>query len=280
MPPVRFLDHLASFPDHSMRTPRLPAAVLLASVAAAAPLDAQQRDPDAFRRDTPLAAGRTVHVHNVNGGISAARGGGDRVEVRAEKQWRRGDPDDVRIVQRTAANGDLVVCALWNDAECTDRGIRGGRSRWTNRNDVSVAFTVRVPDGVHLALHTVNGGVTADGVSGMVDAETVNGGITVRSTGGPVRAETVNGSIRATMGALGRDDLRYETVNGSITLELPADASAELDLQTVNGRVSTEFPVTLQGRLSRKELRGTVGSGGRRIKAEAVNGSITLRRPG
>jgi hypothetical protein len=261
-----------------MRPPRLFTATLL--LAAAAPLGAQQRDPDAFRQDTPLAAGRTVHLHNVNGGISAARAGGDRVEVRAEKQWRRGDPASVRIEQRTAANGDLVVCVLWYEAECTDRGIRGGRTRWNNRDDVSVAVTVRVPDGVHLDLHTVNGGVTAEGVAGMVDAETVNGSITARSTGGPVRAETVNGSIRATLGALGRDDLRYKAVNGSITLELPADANAALVLETVNGSVSTDFPVTVQGRLSRKSLRGTVGNGGRRIEASTVNGSITLRRPG
>lgn len=262
-----------------MTARRLLACSLLLS-AHAATAHAQRRDPDAFRHEAPLAAGRTVHIHNVNGGISAAPGGSDRAEVRAEKQWRRGDPDAVRIVQRTAANGDLVVCALWNDAECTDRGIRGGSKNWDNRNDVSVAFTVRVPDGVHLDLHTVNGGVTAEGVAGMVDAETVNGSITARSTGGPVRAETVNGSIRATLGALGRDDLRYKAVNGSITLEIPADANAELALETVNGSVSTDFPVTVQGRLSRKSLRGTVGSGGRRIEASTVNGSITLRRPG
>jgi hypothetical protein len=253
---------------------------LLLSAMAALPARAQQRDPDAFRLDAPLGAGRTVHIHDVNGTITAARASGDRVEVRAETRWRRGDPDAVRIVQRTAANGDLVVCALWHDAECTDNGIRGGRRRWTDRNDVSVAFTVRVPDGVHVDLHTVNGGVTAEGVTGMVDVETVNGSITARSTGGPVRAETVNGSIRATLGKLGGDDLRYETVNGSITLELPADANAAVALETVNGSVSTDLPVTVQGRISRKALRGTIGRGGPLVKAETVNGSITVRPAG
>ncbi|MEN9816493.1 MAG: hypothetical protein RLZ32_373 [Gemmatimonadota bacterium] len=253
---------------------------LLLSAAPAVPLGAQQRDPDAFRQETALAAGRTVHVHNVNGGITASRAPGALVEVRGEKQWRRGDPGSVRIVQRTAANGDLVVCVLWYEAECTDRGIRGGRSRWNNRDDVSVRVALRVPDGVQVQLHTVNGGVTVEGIAGAVEAETVNGSILARSTGGPVRAETVNGSITATMGALGGDDLRYETVNGSIILELPDEANATLALETVNGRVSTDLPVTVQGRVSRKALRGTLGRGGPQVKAETVNGSITVRRAG
>lgn len=256
------------------------ASALLLSAVAPLPARAQQRDPDAFRLDAPLGAGRTVHIHDVNGSIAVTRGSGERVEVRGEKQWRRGNPADVRIVQRTAANGDLVVCALWNNAECTDRGITGGKGRWNDRNDVSVAFTVRVPDGVHVQLHTVNGGVTVEGIAGAVEAESVNGSITARSTGGPVRAETVNGSIRATLGKLGGDALRYETVNGSITLELPADANAALALETVNGSVSTDLPVTVQGRVSRKQLRGTLGRGGPQVQAETVNGSITVRRAG
>jgi hypothetical protein len=258
----------------------LAAAVLLPFVVTA-PVDAQSRDADAFRYTGALAAGRTVHIHNLNGEITVTRGG-DQLEIRAEKRWRRGDPDDVRIVQVAGANGDVVVCALWNDAECTADGIRGRSTRrgWNDRNDVAVEFTLRVPDGVHVDLRTVNGGVTAEGLTGTVDASTVNGSITARSTGGPVHAQTVNGSIRATMGALGRDDLRYETVNGAITLELPANADADLDLSTVNGGVSTDFPVTIQGAISRKRLRGTVGNGGRLLKASTVNGGITLKRAG
>jgi len=257
------------------------AAALLLPVLTVSPAHAQERDPDAFRFSGALASGRTVHLHNVNGNIEVERSSGSQVEIRAEKRWRRGDPDDVQIAQVAGRNGDLIVCALWNDAECSEDGIRSRRNtNWNNRNDVSVHFTVRVPDGVHVTLKTVNGGVTAEGLTGTVMATTVNGSITARSTGGPVHAKTVNGSIRATMGALGRDDLRYETVNGGITLELPANANAELDLSTVNGGVSTDFPVTVQGTISRKRLRGSVGDGGRLLKASTVNGGISLKRAG
>ncbi len=255
------------------------AAVMLTAVATPASAHAQQRESDAFSYTGAVSAGRTVHVRNVNGEIAVERSTSGQVEIRAEKRWRRGDPDDVRVVQTTSADGGLMVCALWNDAECTADGIRGTYNRRNNdRNDVSVHFTVRVPDGVHVNMQTVNGGVEIANVSGMVDAATVNGNIDARSAGGPVHAKTVNGSIRASMGALGSDDLRYSTVNGGITIELPSNVNADLDVSTVNGSVNTDFPVTVQGTVSKRRLRGTIGSGGRALKASTVNGSVTLRR--
>jgi DUF4097 and DUF4098 domain-containing protein YvlB len=109
-----------------------------------------------------------------------------------------------------------------------------------------------------------------------VEATTVNGG--VRATGrGVVRGETVNGSVFA---RLGRADwpgrLSYSTVNGSITVELPADTSAEVRASTVNGGIDSDFPLSIKGRWGPKEARGTLGSGGRTLDLETVNGAIRL----
>ncbi len=257
-------------------------AALIASALIANRAHAQETDRNAFSYDASLASGRTVNIRNVNGGIEVERSASNRVEIRAEKRWRRGDPDDVRIVQVAGRDGDIMVCALWNEAECTADGIKSTRRNgsWNDRNDVSVHFTLRVPDGVHVSVNTVNGGIVVERVSGTVDAITVNGSIDARSTDGPVHARTVNGSINAAMGSLGSDDLRYETVNGAITLELPSSINADLDISTVTGSVNTDFPVTVQGTISRKRLRGTIGAGGRSLKASTVNGSVSLRRAG
>jgi DUF4097 and DUF4098 domain-containing protein YvlB len=67
-------------------------------------------------------------------------------------------------------------------------------------------------------------------------------------------------------------------VNGSITLEMPADLSADLDAETVNGRIDVDFPVTGNVRKTKRELRGTIGGGGRSLDLETVNGSINIRR--
>jgi hypothetical protein len=67
-------------------------------------------------------------------------------------------------------------------------------------------------------------------------------------------------------------------VNGSVTAELPAALDAQLEMTTVNGRLTTDFPLTLQGKVSPRAMRATIGSGGRALKIETVNGNATLKR--
>jgi hypothetical protein len=222
-----------------------------------------------------LSAGQTLEVRGVNGGITAEPGGGE-AEVTAVKRARNSDPNSVEI--RTVEHSDgVTICAVYpgrfggrgNDCES------GGHTR---NNDVQVEFTVKVPAGVKLKASTVNGGVRVGEVESDVDASSVNGSINVAS-GGVVKAETVNGSIEASMGrADWTGKLDFETVNGSITLDMPADLSADLDAETVNGRIDVDFPVTGNVRKTKRELRGTIGGGGRSLDLETVNGSINIRR--
>ncbi len=279
--PYRLMAPFMIGPHRMQRAAAAAVAVTALALFATAPriAAAQEIERNAFSFSQRLDAGRTVHVRNINGAIAVERSTSGQVEVSADKRWRRGDPDKVRIVQVTARDGGIMVCALWNDSECTDDGIRGNSSMRNGRdNDVSVQFTVRVPEGVHVNMQTINGSVEIDDVSGMIEATTVNGSIEAYSTGGPVRAQTVNGSIKASMRSFGNEDVRYSTVNGGISLELPRGSNADLDISTMNGSIETDFPVTVQGSISRKRLRGTIGSGGPELKATTVNGSVTLTR--
>jgi DUF4097 and DUF4098 domain-containing protein YvlB len=225
-----------------------------------------------------LAPGQTLEVKGVNGGITAEATGGE-AEVTAVKRARHSDPDSVEIKAVEHAGG-VTICAVYpgrggGHGGC-EPGEHGGGN--TRNNDVQVEFTVKVPAGVKLEAGTVNGGIRVRAVESDVEASSVNGTINVEATG-VVKAETVNGSIEASMGrADWNGRLDFETVNGSITPDLPADFSADVNAQTVNGRISSDFPLGGNLRQTKRTLRGTIGSGGRALELETVNGSISLRR--
>ncbi len=264
--------------------------LLALATASAAPAGAQDRDRDSrsesreWKWNGQLGNGRTVYLHNINGSVTFEQGTGRTVEVVAEKRWRRGNPEDVRIEARQtgSGNGDIVICALWNDrATCDEEGYHNNRDNdreWNRNNDVSVHFTVRIPANARVDASTVNGGMTVDGTSGDIDARTVNGDVEARSTAGRVEATTVNGSVTVRTTATNTSDLEYSTVNGSVTIELAENTNANVNLSTVNGRIQTDFPLTLEGQINPRRIRAKIGNGGPTIRASTVNGSIRLRK--
>ncbi len=84
----------------------------------------------------------------------------------------------------------------------------------------------------------------------------------------------------ATVGSDGTGPLNFETVNGSVTVTLPGGLNADFSAETVNGSITTDFPIQVQGRMTPRSLRGQIGSGGRELHVETVNGSVRLRRVG
>jgi DUF4097 and DUF4098 domain-containing protein YvlB len=180
------------------------------------------------------------------------------------------------------SDAGVTICAVYppvrgRENECLPGG--GGHME-SHDNDVRVEWTVRLPDGVALDAHTVNGDVTVRDVGGAVYATTVNGDVDV-TTKGSVEAKTVNGSIHAAMGrADWQGTTSFTTVNGSITLEVPDPFNADVSASTVNGGIETDFPITIQGRFGQRRMHGTIGTGGRDLELETVNGSIRLRRTG
>ncbi len=240
----------------------------------AGPLQAEE-----FHWQGTVAAGGAVEIKGVNGGIDATGSAGSPIEVSAIKKGRRSNPADVEIKVVEHAGG-VTICAVYpspNGApnECTPGA--GGRMQ-VKDNDVSVDFKVKVPAGVRFVGRTVNGGIDASELPTDAEAYTVNGGVSVKA-GGTIRAETVNGGVDASFGrADWTGEIRLKTVNGGIDISLPGDASAELRAATVNGDIETDFPITVQGRVSKRRLTGTIGSGGRQLALETVNGGIEIKK--
>lgn len=266
----------------------------------ALPLAAQQnlgRNGTSWRWDGAVASGQAFRVYNVNGPVNVTMSPDGSVHVRAEKRVKDGG-DASAVHYAVVQSGDgVTVCALWNDSATCDRGGAHGNSthNWfgNRRQNVEVAFDIQVPNGVRSGLNTVNGNVKVTGLSGKVTANTVNGSVmaerigapvsahsvngdvTVSASGGPLSAETVNGSVNASLGQGGTADMNFKSVNGTININTPSRFNANVDLNTVNGSIDSRYTLNYDRR--RHHADGTVGSGGAKVVAKTVNGSINLR---
>jgi len=255
-------------------------AILSASVLAVVMAGPVRSAEDEFRWQGKVAPGAAIEIKGTNGGIVATGTSDGDALVTAVKKGKKSDPAEVKIEVVEHAGG-VTICALYPSEgapnEC--KPGTGGRMR-VRDNDVSVKFQVKVPAGVRFVGRTVNGSVSASGIAADAEAWTVNGGVELDTTG-TARAETVNGGISA---HLGRADwegtLALKTVNGAIELVLPEGLSADVKAETVNGDIQTDFPITVKGRFGRRRLEGTIGSGGRLLELETVNGGIELKRAG
>lgn len=245
------------------------AVIITASVAFAQAPD-QGRE---FHWKGKLAAENVVMIKNINGDIDAERAGGDEVEITAEKSGPEADQVKIEVVQ---LSDGIMVCAIypgWFKNRCDE-----WHSHDSHSDRTKVQFTVKVPENLRFEAENVNGGVNAEHMGRFVKATSVNGSVRV-STRSWAELSTVNGSIDGSLGsAAWNGTLKAESVNGSITLELPGDTNTEVHFSSVNGRLDSDFPLTISGKFGGHAVRGTIGSGGRELKVETVNGSVHLRK--
>jgi DUF4097 and DUF4098 domain-containing protein YvlB len=250
----------------------------LALSALALPALGAQED---FRWSGTVAQGAAVEIKGVNGGITATGTSGGQVEVTAVKKGRKSNPADVKIEVVEHAGG-VTLCAVYPTANGTANSCAPGKGGRMNvkDNDVNVEFSVKVPTGVRFVGKTVNGGISASGIAADAEAETVNGGVEIDAAG-TARASTVNGGITARLGRADWDGtLRLNTVNGGIEVSVPEGLNADVKASTVNGEIESAFPITMTGRISKRRIQGTIGSGGRLLEMETVNGGIELKKAG
>ncbi|HEX7286634.1 MAG TPA: hypothetical protein VF532_10665 [Candidatus Angelobacter sp.] len=69
--------------------------------------------------------------------------------------------------------------------------------------------------------------------------------------------------------------LRISSVNGSLHIVPPADAKVDIEMNSVNGNFQSELPITAKSFMSRHR-QGRLGSGGRELKLNTVNGNVQL----
>jgi Putative adhesin len=256
-----------------MKDRRMAYGILILSLALAIPgWAAQDKDGREFHWTGKLAVDQTVAVKTINGEVQAEPASGGEVEVSAQAFGRHAD--EVKFEVRQDADG-VTICETYpNHDSCT------GQSSGHNNNDhTRVVYKIRVPAGNRFSARSVNGNIQATNLERQVKVSTVNGTVKV-STRSWAEAESVNGSVEAMMESTEwSGTLHLSSVNGAIRVGLPANANTDVDVRTVNGSFQSDFPVQANNFMSR-HIQGRVGSGGRELKLDSVNGSVHLVKTG
>jgi hypothetical protein len=226
---------------------------------------------DTWQRTYAVSAGGRVEILNINGEIRAEAAEGTSVEVRAERTVSAGSDEAARDylarIEMREESGPMRV----RIETIVPRG-RVGRQK--------VAFTVRVPAGVHVDLRTVNGGVRLQNVGGEVRATSTNGGVKGQvGAASIIDARTTNGGVELELtGALSPDGrVSLTSVNGGVRLKVPGDTRADVSARCTNGRISvTDLPFDVEGTQSRRRVEGRLNGGGGRIDLQTTNGGVSL----
>jgi len=176
---------------------------------------------DRFSGKYKIGRDGRLSLANISGDITVTGGSGDEVSVEAIKRTR-GDRSTLGDVRVQVDNAPTRV------------DIRTEYPR-SSRTNISVDYTVTVPAGASVELHSVSGSIKVTGVRGSVRIETISGGVTASDTPNVELAKTVSGDV--SLSGISTDgNVTAGTVSGSITGK--GLKAKRLDLSSVSGDVT------------------------------------------
>jgi predicted Ser/Thr protein kinase len=230
-----------------------------------------------FSNSVPLTADGEFALEGVNGRVEIHGWTNDAAQVEATIHGKRFDSVKLADVRVDSSPDHAKV----------DSGKPVSRSHnpWSwlkswNDNDATIDYLIYLPQNAQLqGIHSVNGPVTIDGVSGDISTTTVNGETSIQAAGGNLKLATVNGRITAKLRSWDAErSVLADAVNGELEIYLPTNASAQVSIKTVNGGISTDFSglEAKNGLGVGHSLKGALGSGSGTIKVTTVNGGVRL----
>ena len=131
-----------------------------------------------------------------------------------------------------------------------------------------------------LKLHTGDGHIEGSQFEGTLMADTGDGRINIRGRFDALDIRTGDGNIEAAAeaGSQITGTWSLKTGDGNIVLRVPETFHADLDAHTGDGHISLDFPVTVSGSLSNSTIRGKLAGGGPSLMLRTGDGSIRLER--
>jgi DUF4097 and DUF4098 domain-containing protein YvlB len=271
---------------------------------AAIGLSAQTLRADDWQKHYPITGRADLRVETDDGAVTITAS--DQKEIYAHVMTSRYKiNDEVRINE--SQNGDSVTISVklphfnWSFF-----GSHGG----------SVKVELQVPRELNMDIHTGDGNVTSDAVSGHIRIDTGDGNISATGIHGDMFMHTGDGHIDAsnldgtlkvdtgdghvTVGGrfdaldlhTGDGNIDASAMNGSkvanewvlhsgdgrINLRVPGDLSADLDAHTGDGSITVDMPVTVSGSMGHSTVRGKLNGGGGTLRLTSGDGSIHVEK--
>jgi len=251
--------------------------------------------------DAPTGGG--LRIHNSNGRTRVSGEERTDIEVTAYKTARAGSE---RAAEELLDEIELVFT---ESLEGLDLEVEIPRRR---HHRGTANLCVKVPRGMRISVHAVNGRVDIDGIRGDVEVKSSNGSATItevtgdvqvatsnakvhccrnrgrlraRSSNGKIEIEkhcgavdasTSNGVIRAQIEAIGKEGIHLATSNGRIALELPDPVDADVDIRVDNGLIRNDRALSRGSKETQGRVTGQLGHGGPLIKLRTSNGMISV----
>lgn len=256
----------------TLRTHYLLATALLATACGIAP----ERHHDRITRTWPAGGIKRIDLHEVDGSVEIEGTSSNQIEMTADVRERgfRADPNrENKGYFETTVDGDTLSIG------------RRGETRFHfplffSRKNISVDYTLRVPQSTAVEVRTVNGRVETRSIDGETRVVTVNGSVDLECGGmQELVAHTVNGRVKARF-LHGFQGASLKTVNGSVDAELPPNASFACDLTQVNGDFEAAFPLNIHSHPGSRRVSGEVNGGRFDLRITTVNGDVRIESMG
>ncbi len=162
----------------------------------------------------------------------------------------------------------------------------------------SLQIEVNVPRESNLSLHTADGNIRVDGVSGELRLVTDDGNVDANGLAGKLDINTSDGNVKlsgrfdalnlrtgdgnvevqASEGSTNASGWRLESSDGNVRLRLPSNFTADLDARTGDGKITLDVPVLTTGNIGQNNIHGKINGGGAPLELRTGDGNISLNR--
>ncbi len=219
----------------------------------------------------------SLKVKTNGGGISVSSRPGYTVRVemyvRKGSKWiEAGD----NMAKEIKEDYDIEISQSGNtvSAVVERRGTSDNWFSWFTSDNVSISFTVYVPEKTSCNLNTSGGSIHLAGVTGRQDVRTSGGSLGLANIRGNMEARTSGGSINIETYA---GTLSAHTSGGPINLQ---DARGEMEVSTSGGSIKmNNVSGSIDASTSGGGIQANVSSLTKYLKLKTSGGSITATVP-